>query len=283
MIDFALHQLRCSASAFDEETMISYTSRLERFHPKYLVGFVSMLVEYAEFLKRRRRKLSFPLHCVVTSAEVLTGYHRGLLEEVFACPVFDLYGCGEVGPIAQECEKGSFHINSENLLVEILDRGRSCQAGEFGEVVVTELNNKMMPLIRYQVGDFAALSPSVCACGRALPIISRIAGRAYDMIYNRQGKMFHGDFFASIFKEVKSNNLGVRAFQIVQTDASRLRVKIEPEEGYGEPAESLIRERIRTLFDSHTTVAFETVKEIEREASGKLRLVVGMDRGPRSP
>ena len=58
----------------------------------------------------------------------------------------------KLGTIAHECEYGSLHINDENMIVEILNNGLPCKDGEQGEIVVTELNNTAMPLIRYQLG-----------------------------------------------------------------------------------------------------------------------------------
>lgn len=279
MIDFVTHRRRCSAFSFNEESMVAYTQLLNSFKPKYLYGYVSMLSQYAEFLQKTNRTLSFPIHCVITTSEVLSNYHRKLFENTFSCPVYNEYGCGEVGTIAHECEKGAMHVNSENVILEILDGDRRCKQGELGEIVVTELNNFAMPLIRYRLGDYAAFSDVLCSCGRKLPVIQSIAGRAYDLVYNKKGMLFHGEFFMYIFEEIKRKGLGVAAFQVIQIDYDRLHVKIQPEEGYGEATKELIKRRIHDLYDSDANVEFEIVDGIKREASGKMRLVVGMSRG----
>jgi phenylacetate-CoA ligase len=173
------------------------------------------------------------------------------------------------------------HINAENLVVEILDGERPCGPDEIGEVVVTEINNVGMPLIRYRLGDFGSLSATACECGRGLPVIGNIAGRAYDLVYNREGKMFHGEFFMYIFEDVKRKHLGVQGFQVVQEDYENFTIRIKARKGYGRDTEKLIRDRICAGYGSYAKVNFRLVDEIPREKSGKMRLIVGKNPLPR--
>jgi phenylacetate-CoA ligase len=221
----------------------------------------------------------YALKCIISTSEVLTPQDRVLLETVFRTKVYNEYGCGEVGSIAHECSKGSLHVMSENLIIEICDGDRRCGFGETGEVVITELNNHAMPLIRYRLGDFAYLSSETCACGRTLPLVGNIHGRAYDTVRNSTGRLFHGEFFMYIFEDAQKKSYGITKFQVVQQDLNNLLVKIVPGEGFCEDAKKMVIERIRTGFDSAVNVNFEIVEDIPREASGKMRLIVGMKEG----
>lgn len=274
--DFITHRKRCSAFSFNEADMREYTATLNRFRPRYFYGYVSMLAAYAEYLRSSGDRLQFDLEAVIPTSEVLTSYHRTLFEQAFGARVFNEYGCGELGTIAHECERGAMHVNAENLLVEILRGEKACPPHEVGEIVVTELNNTGMPLIRYRLGDFAAFSDAPCPCGRTLPVIENIAGRAYDLIYNKDGRMFHGEFFMYIFEEVKRRNLGIRSFQVIQEDFDNIVVKIVPANEYDAEAESLIRTRIQDGYGKDAEITFVRVSEIPRERSGKMRLIVGM-------
>jgi phenylacetate-CoA ligase len=256
--------------------MREYTRLLNRFRPRYLYGYVSMLAAYADYLASSKGKLEFELGAVVPTSEVLTPSHRKLFESVFGARVFNEYGCGELGTIAHECERGAMHINAENLIVEILRNDIPCRPGEVGEIVITELNNLAMPLIRYRLSDFGALSVDPCPCGRTLPVIEKIFGRAYDLVRNRDGKVFHGEFFMYIFEEAKRRKLGVRTFQVVQKAAESFVIKIVPGNEYGAETERFISDRIRQGFSRSADVAFMQVDEIPREASGKMRLIVAM-------
>ena len=276
LIDFVCNRRRCSAFSFDQKQMGIYTKKLMSFKPKYFYGYVSMLEEYAKYFKKNQKKPPFNLECIITTSEVLTDYHRGLIENVFSAKIFNEYGCGELGSVAHECENGSMHIMAENMIVEVLNDNKPCKPGEIGELVITELNNSAMPLIRYKTGDFASISPETCKCGRSLPIIENMAGRAYDMIKNKAGKIFHGEFFLYIMEDSKRMNLGVDAFQVIQIDYDKLKIKIVPGESYNQNTENFIRNRIRDGFGHDTYIEFDKVEFIPREKSGKMRVVVGM-------
>lgn len=282
LTDFITNRKRCSAFSFDDASLEKYTKMLAAFKPKYFYGYVSMLEEYAKYFERTNRKPPFNLKCVITTSEVLTDYHRKLIEDIFSTRVFDEYGCGELGSVAHECEAGSLHIMAENMIVEVLDGARVCKPGEMGELVITELNNKAMPLIRYRTGDFGSLSAKKCRCGRTLPIIENLAGRAYDIVRNREGQLFHGEFFVYIFEEVKRRNLGVEAFQVEQLTYELFNIKVVPGRQYSRKTEDFIMGKIREVIDANASVTFEKVDKIQRESSGKMRVVVGLDNRPTS-
>jgi phenylacetate-CoA ligase len=274
LIDFVCNRRRCSAFSFDQKKMEIYTKKLISFEPKYFYGYVSMIEEYAKYFKKNQKKSPFNLECIITTSEVLTDYHRRLIENVFSTKIFNEYGCGELGSVAHECENGSMHIMAENMIVEVLNDNRPCKPGEIGELVVTELNNRAMPLIRYKTGDFASISLEPCKCGRSLPVIENLVGRAYDMVKNKEGKIFHGEFFLYIMEDAKRMNLGVDAFQIIQIDYDKLKIKVVPGVNYNQVTEDFIRNRIRDEFGHDTYIAFDKVAFIPREKSGKMRIVV---------
>ena len=97
---------------------------------------------------------------IITTSEVLSPDDRAIINKSFRSPVFDEYGCGELGTIAHECPAGKLHTSDGNMIVEILDGDRPCRPGEKGEIVVTELNNLALPLVRYRSGDFGSFSKS---------------------------------------------------------------------------------------------------------------------------
>ena len=111
--------------------------------------------------------------------------HKNLIEEVFRTKVYNKYGSREVGDMACSCEKDEgLHLNILNNYIEILnDNLEPCKPGEIGQVYVTVLNNFVMPLLRYQIGDMAVPSKvEQCSCGRGLPLIEKVIGRTGSMI-----------------------------------------------------------------------------------------------------
>jgi phenylacetate-CoA ligase len=276
MIDWVAHRRRYSAFQFSDADMARYLEELGRFRPQYLYGYASMLRCMAEYLVDRNQTFPSDLRAVVSTSEPLTPPDRRLFQQAFSAPVFNEYGCGELGTIAHECEKGRLHVHAENLLVEIQPVDGSGGPDGAGEVVVTELNNLAMPLIRYRLGDFAAMSTEPCPCGRTLPTLREVFGRSYDMVRNRDGQKLHGEFFMYIFEDTRRQGLGVDAFQVVQHDYDHLTVKVVPATEFGAASETFIRDRIRAGLGDTVDVAFERVSEIRREKSGKMRLVIGM-------
>lgn len=276
VIDFVCNRVRVSAFHFNDEDMLGYVSTLNRTKPSFFYGYVSMLSEFARFLNRRNIKLDFPLTSVISTSEVLSDPDRALLQETFAAPVFNEYGSGELGTVAHECEHGAMHLSEENMIVEIFDGDRPCGEGETGELVVTELNNKSFPLIRYRTGDFASISERPCACGRTLRILENVQGRAYDFIRNSQGDMFHGEFIMYLFEDLRRQGANISQFQVIQEDLDQFLVRIVKDEGYDSSAEEVITRRIQSEVDQNALINFQFVTGIEREKSGKLRLIKGL-------
>ncbi|MCP4747049.1 MAG: hypothetical protein GY874_13060 [Desulfobacteraceae bacterium] len=86
----------------------------------------------------------------ITASGILAPSDRQLIETVFETKVFNEYGSGEIGSIDHECEPGNMHIAAENIIAEIFDQNdKFCEVGEAGKIIITELNNRAMPLIRY--------------------------------------------------------------------------------------------------------------------------------------
>jgi phenylacetate-CoA ligase len=281
--DFIAHRRRCSAFAFSEADLAGYTRMLERFKPRYLYGYVSMLEQYARYIVENRLHPTFQPVAVITTAEVLASTTRQLLQEAFGCPVFNEYGCGELGTIAHECEAGALHLNAENLLIEVISGDRRCAPGEVGEIVATELNNLAMPLIRYRLGDFGTLAAHPCSCGRTLPVLESIAGRGYDLVYDRQGRMFHGEYFMYMFEEVKRMGLGVQAFQVVQDSYDDFTIRVVPGAGYSERTREMIRTRFREGYGPNARISFVEVPAIARRPSGKMQVIVGLPQAMPAP
>lgn len=275
LTDFVAHRKRYSAFAFTDFDLSNYTRQLERFDPDYFYGYVSMLNQYADFLIKNKLSFSGDLKSIITTSEVLTSDIRKKLEGVWGVRVYNEYGCGELGTIAHECEYGNLHVNDENMIIEIYDGDRKAKAGEVGEIVVTELNNFAMPLIKYRLGDYASISDKSCQCRRGLTIIDNLYGRAYDMIQNKEGRLFHGEFFMYIFEEAKRKGLGIASFQVIQKDIDYFKIKIVPDTGYSKRSEAYIRDYFQNNFSNSATIDFERVSEIKRTKSGKMRVIIG--------
>jgi phenylacetate-CoA ligase len=272
--DFAMNRLRFSAFAFDAAALRRYWERTCAFRPDYLYGYTSMLTEFARFVRAQGYDgASLGLKVVISTSEVLSDVHRQLLCDTFACPVQNEYGCGEVGPVAYGCEAGGLHVMTSNVVLEVLrSDGSPSQIGEPGELVVTDLNNRAMPLVRYRVGDFG-VPAAPCSCGRPYPTLERIFGRAYDFILGLDGSRFHGEFFMYLFEELRQAGHAFDQFQVVQTDARQIRADLVSAEAPSAALQAHLTRRLEEHLPG-IRLTVRHVPEIPRAASGKMRVIV---------
>jgi len=279
--DLAMHRIRFSAFAFDRADLDAYWQRCRDFRPDYLYGYVSMLDAFAcHLIEAGVDGRQLGLKVAVTTAEVLSDPQRARLQRAFDCPVQNEYGCGEVGPIAYECPRGALHLMTDHLHVELLGPGdRPAGPGESGEVVVTDLANRAMPLVRYRLGDSAVAGTGPCPCGRGFPTLERIWGREYDFIETGDGRRFHGEFFMYLFEELQQHGIGVRQFQVVQEGPADLAIALLSPTDPSPEQVAHLRGRIERHLGP-MRVAVTRVDCIERARSGKMAVIVNRWRNP---
>jgi phenylacetate-CoA ligase len=284
LTDFVCHRRRFSAFNFDRTTFGAFHGELTSWRADYLYGYASMIAEFARWHLESGHRLSPPPRAAITTSEVLSPADRSAIQDAFGCRVFNEYGCGELGTIAHECEHGRLHISDENMIVEILDGDRPCGSGEKGEIVVTELNNTALPLIRYRTGDFGALTEEKCPCGRTLGVLSTVFGRAYDFIVAPDGRRFHAEYLMYVFEEAQRNRIGISQFQVRQSALDRIEISVVPAPGgFPEEQQARLTARIHELLGGDMQVSFARVDRIRREPSGKMRVIVGLSNGSACP
>jgi phenylacetate-CoA ligase len=280
--DLAMNRIRFSAFAFDDHDLLRYWDKCLRFQPRYLYGYVSMLEAFGRFvLKAGYDGKRLNLNLIITTSEVLSGPQRDVLQRAFGAPVQNEYGCGEVGPIAYECERGQLHVMTENLVVEIVSKsGRAASPGEPGDIVLTDLNNLAMPLIRYRVGDVGVWG-APCECGRGFTVLQGVWGREFDFVQTPDGKKYHGAYFTYLFEDLRSAGIAVSKFRISQTDQNKVDVAIVNKDAATE--QQVAAQVARALPGVQTTV--RSVETIPLAASGKSVIVENtwLKQRPRSP
>jgi phenylacetate-CoA ligase len=231
--------------------------------PPLVRGYASSLHYVAEFVETHALKLHVP-RAVISSTEVLHSRMRTTIERVFRAPVFDSYGCREVSQIATECNHhDGLHISVENQYVELVEN----------DLVITNLNNYAMPLIRYRVGDLAsAITTDPCRCGRTLPRIVKLIGRDNDNIELPTGKVINGEFFEFLFFGMTT----VIQYQVVYSKSDqKMTVKLHLRDTT-ENIPALVRSRMKESFGFDNVEIVET-DVFDRTPTGKLRFVFTVD------
>jgi phenylacetate-CoA ligase len=205
---------------------------------------------------------------VIANAEPVFEFQRDAIVRAFGCPLRETYGSAEKVIAAGECESGRLHLWPEVGVVEVMDGGAALPAGRCGDLVCTSLLDSDMPLIRYRTGDRGSIGDDgPCACGRTLPALASIEGRADDTVVTPDGRRVGR--LDPVFKA----GLPIREAQIVQDAPDHIRVRYVPDAGFTAASSRQIVRRLRDrLGDMRVTL--EPVDAIPRGANGKFRAVV---------
>jgi phenylacetate-CoA ligase len=238
---------------------------LQQHDPVCLLTHPTNLRELARTALAERIALPRLRECR-TFGEVLPADLRALCANAWNARVTDSYSAEETGYIALQCPQHEhYHVQSENLLVELLDdNGAPCRPGETGRVVVTTLHNFAMPLIRYAIGDYAEAG-APCDCGRTLPVLARIHGRQRNMLVLPDGRRHWPSFPAIRYAGIAP----LRQLQIVQRSAAALEARYVAERALTPEELRNMTAAIRRAMGHPFDVTFTAMESIPRSASMK--------------
>jgi phenylacetate-CoA ligase len=248
---------------------------LRREAPDYLLTHPTML----DRLLRRSAETGFRpgrLRQVLTISEILAPGLRELCRQQWGVPIVDSYSTREAGYLALQCPDAEhYHLQSESVLVEILDSaGKACAPGEIGRVIVTPLHNLAMPLLRYDVGDYAEVGEA-CACGRGLPVIRRILGRRQNMLRLPGG--------GERWPLLSSGDIGkllalgpIRQYQFAQTHNDCIEVRLQTARPLTEDEARVVVDWAHAKFGDPFRIELAFPAELARTASGKFEDFVSL-------
>ncbi len=233
--------------------------------PDYLLTLGSNLLELAREMRSRGIRLP-RLREARTFGDALRPEARTECAGLLGVKVVDMYTAQEAGYLALQCpEQDGYHVQSESVIVEILDEeGRLCAAGRMGKVVVTTLHNFAMPLVRYQIGDYAEAG-APCPCGRGLPVIRRVLGRERNLAITPDGRKFYPSFAAEVWSRIAP----IRQIQLVQKTRHHIEVRIAMARALERDEERNLGAALRQSLGHPYEFTFVRVDLIPRSASGK--------------
>ncbi len=254
---------------FDDEAIEKAALLIKRRKPKIIRGYTSAIYLIAKFMKENNLE-KFMAQAVITTSETIFPHYRSLIEEQFDCKVYDIYG-GEGMVLCGQCEKGNYHIDDNNVIVELLgDDGNNAQSDELGNIIVTDLNNFAMPFIRYKIQDLGKPSDGICSCGRGLSLMGSVEGRDSDIIRTLDGKYLMVQFFVVFFEYLE----GVEQFQVIQRELDEIEIKIVKNDKFTKKDMENIEKAIKEGGGEGLKVYFSFVDDIPVERSGKRRFII---------
>jgi phenylacetate-CoA ligase len=254
-------------AALTEASLEHFHRELFRYQPRIIQAYARSAALFARYLAERRRPAYRPA-ALVTSAEMLDAKDREMLETVFGCPVYNRYGCREFSVIASECPAhAGLHVMAEGLYLEIETPAGPAAPGQLGSILVTDLLNHAMPMIRYRIGDLGSWARRACPCGRHLPLLDEVAGRVTDFLVGADGRLVSGVYLATY---VVAQRPSLGQVQIQQSRAGHVVYRLRPGPGFDPRADGeYLRRATREHLGAAATADVEPVRELPAEPSGK--------------
>ncbi|MBN2201788.1 phenylacetate--CoA ligase family protein [bacterium] len=269
------NRFRFSAMRLTDASAAETWKLFRKHRGAYVRGYVSSILGIARlFEESGRHPAELGFRAVCTTSERLYDDQRRFLESAFRCPVIDEYGASEVGIIAFQCPSGGMHLMEENLIAEFADLP---QAGPDGpkRLILTELNNRATPLLRYEIGDLVRPDPEPCACGSALSRIRVDIGRDSEMVRLPDGSQVSPVLFCHMgqysFFEIGRK---IRQYRIIQKRLDLFEVEVVCRTEDQADVESYFRKAFEEDFDGLVRLNVRFRDSIPPDASGKHRMFI---------
>jgi phenylacetate-CoA ligase len=242
---------------------------LRKLNPRYLYAFPVNLDGLARVFETRGWRLA-SLRRIFSGSEVLEDSVRQRVRRVFGVEVSDNYGSTEAF-LAWECPRQNYHINAEHVLLEIVDEsGRPAAPGAIGRVLVTTLQNRLMPLVRYEIGDYAIAANGSCPCGRTLPLVGPILGREINLFTDSRGRRFVP---WPLFRPLTVREF-IKQSQLVQRGVGRFLVRFVADRDLATGDKAEIASHFESVVGGPVTIEFERLVQIPRAPSGKFMMAM---------
>jgi len=254
-------------SIFNDVT--STLSHLVKLNPQNMYGPPSYFFQLAQAMKKANIKLNL-LKRIFTSSEYLEMPIKRYLEKTFGVNVFDIYGSTEFKEVAWQCEIGrGYHVNEDDVICEVLKGEEPAGIGEVGDIVLTDLRNQAMPLIRYRIKDKGRLLEEKCPCGLTFSLMQPVAGRASEYIELPDGTQLSPYLFTTSIEKVP----GLLQYQIIQKTKRELVVKVIIELGQEKKGAHEAQQILNRVTKGTMNVQVEICEKIIIEANGKYKVV----------
>jgi phenylacetate-CoA ligase len=255
---------------------------LKKVKPDVMWGYPSGIKLLAKEVQEKDIKGVSP-RLIFTASEVLDSETRNFINSGFNVNLFDVYGAWETGCMAWECdEHAGYHMSMDTVLMEFVDEnGEHVNSGERGKVVVTNLHSYAMPIIRYEIGDFAIPTDEECSCGSGGYLMKAIEGRSKDILLTSNGKIIVSSFVPYLFypdciysEATVKQYQKIKQFQVIQKTKDGILIKIVKEPGSDEEEFNYILTNFKNVFGENIDIKLTFVESIPPLPSGKSTYVI---------
>jgi phenylacetate-CoA ligase len=257
-------------SAVTNKKILSIINELQNFNPQVIRGYVSSLYSIAQLVEKLNVKFN-TLESIVTSAEYLPEGIWKYFEEVFNCPVYNLYGGTEAPSIALNKKNTHNLILSEDLYyIEVLDEnGNDVKAGQQGLITITDLHSKATPLIRYQIGDMAIVDETFYKINDSFRYFVSVEGRTNDIFELEDGSLIYSHLWFVYFRTEN----WIEKFKVVQETKKNINIKLLVIENYNYNSLIELQNKINSIYPN-LNFLWEIVDKFDLENGNKFRSVL---------
>ena len=246
---------------------------LDAFQPTYILGYTATLAAIADAFLASGYRPRHPLRAVITIAETLTPERRRSLEACFGAPIANRYGQREFKYWCAQSPPGDpsrFLVNTELVVWEtLLADGTRAAPGEVGRVVLTNLHNEVMPFLRYDTGDLAAVDEPAWPDGPGFPVVTRLDGRTQEVLRTPSGRTIDATTLGHHLAVTCGHVDVIRLYQLIQTAVDRVTLRVVPPAPLDAPTLERIRADLGSLLGPGLHVDIQLVDDIPLERSGK--------------
>ncbi len=217
---FIQNETVISTQKYNDLTLGSIVDQLAHMEKETtILGYASTLQAIASYMERQNITID-RVSGIISGAEAITAKTRSLVQKQFGCPVVSRYSNQEMGILAQDHAADHFLLNRASYYFELLamDSDEPVPLGQMGRIVITDLYNYAMPMIRYDTGDLGIMRKG--ADGEVY--LAKVMGRKLDLLYNTKGEPL--SFFA--LDEFFELNFDIEQYQVVQEDRTHITVNI---------------------------------------------------------
>jgi phenylacetate-CoA ligase len=262
--DYIAAEKTIAAYEYSEAQLDAWAQAIRCWQPVLLQGYASILAELAKYIIAGNIRMPNTILGIYSTAEMLYDWQRKLMEQAFGCKVFNQYGSREIPNIACECRHGNQHIFTDMVYLE------SQKINGEERLIITSLTNRVMPFIRYDIGDSGKLKDGDCACGSSFPMLDMGLCRSNDLIRSSSGKSIH----PSYFNRLLYGQTDIRQYQYIQSALDKITLNIVSPGKLGIDTINSLKESLRRDIDENMQLEINYVAEIKRSISGKHRFVI---------
>ena len=273
--DYIINRVRFPIFDMSDEILENFLIKFRSIKFEYIYGYTNSLVLFARYLIINQIVLGDvcpTLKVCIPTSETITKEDEKILIEGFGVKVVNEYGVSEVGGIvAFEDQNENWRLAVETQFVEILDeKNNPVSRKKSGDIIITDLHNKVMPFIRYRVGDLGVLTTDKTK-SEGYPLLKKLLGRTNDTIQLPSGKISPGLTFYYISRSVLESSGVLKEFIIRQTAIDMFVFDIVSNRDLNDYEVKEIEDKMRLYLEPGLKLEINRVPKINRPPSGKIK------------